>query len=60
MQMLIIPNVLSDAINTKLDAAILKCPEAGKDRDKLYQQLLEYFDEYGIIPDFELEKKAVT
>lgn len=52
----VIPNTLSHTINAKLDAAIAKVPEAAKSREVLYQQLLEYFDEHGIIPDFELHK----
>ena len=52
--MVIVPNVLSDAINKKLDAAFEKVPEAAKDRDVLYHKLLEYFDEYGVVPDFDV------
>ncbi len=52
--LVIVPNSLSDAINKKLDAAIAKCPDAEKDRDTLYQQLLTYFDEHGVVPDFTL------
>jgi len=59
MRMIIVPNVLRDTINTKLDAAFKKVPDAEKDRDILYHQLLDYFDEYGKLPDFELQKKAV-
>ena len=53
----IIPNVLRDKINEKLDAAFASCPEAEKDRDIFYHKLLVYFDEYGEIPEFELTKK---
>jgi hypothetical protein len=58
--MVIVPNDLRDTINAKLDAAFLKCPDAEKDRDVLYQQLLDYFDDMGVIPDFELGKKDKT
>ena len=54
----IIPNELRNAINKKLDAAIKEVPEAEKDRGELYHQLLCYFDEHGIIPDFKLIKKS--
>ena len=57
MPIVIVPNVLADAINKRLDDAFLLCPEAVKDRDHLYHQLLEYFDEHGIIPEFEIKKK---
>ena len=53
----VVPISLSNAINTKLDEAFIGCPEAEKERDILYSQLLEYFDVHGIIPDFELRKK---
>ena len=59
MRMIIEPNALKDAIHAKLDAAFKKVPDAEKDRDILYHQLLDYFDEYGILPDFELQNKAV-
>ena len=50
----VVPNVLRDAINAKLDAAIAKCPDAAKERGELYRQLLCYFNEYGVVPDFEI------
>jgi hypothetical protein len=53
----IIPNVLRDKINEKLDEAFLTCPEAEKERESLYRRLLEYFDEYGVIPTFTLTQK---
>lgn len=58
-RLLIVPNSLRDAIHTKLDAAIGALPEpdrpiAEKDREFLYGQLLDAFDKYGLIPDFDL------
>lgn len=58
MRTVIVPNYVSDAINAKLDAAFTKVPDAAKDRDELYQQLLGYFDEHGTVPDFELQKRS--
>ena len=55
-KMVIVPNSLRDAINAKLDTAIAACPDAAKDRDALYSQLLDYFDEHGEVPDFHLTK----
>lgn len=52
----IVPNCLRDAINAKLDKAIEACPEAAKDREQLYDRLLAYFDEYGVVPDFTIQK----
>jgi hypothetical protein len=40
MKYCIVPNELRDAINAKLDTAIAACPDAAKDRDDLYNQLL--------------------
>jgi len=55
-KMVIVPNSLRDAINAKLDAALASCPDAVKDRDALYSQLLDYFDEHGEVPDFTLDR----
>lgn len=57
MRLVIVHNHLRDAINAKLDAAFAVCPDAAKDRDVLYERLLEYFDEHGVIPDFSLKKQ---
>ena len=60
MQLVIVPDSLRNAINAKLDAAIAEVPDAAKDRDALYQMLLEYFDEHGVIPDFQLQKREAA
>ena len=57
--MTIVPNVLSEAINKRLDAAFAEVPEARKDRDVFYHQLLDYFNEYGVVPEFDLVHNAV-
>ena len=57
MSIAIVPNVLSDAINRKLDEAFKACPDAEKERESLFGKLLAYFDEYGELPDFTLTKK---
>jgi hypothetical protein len=56
--LVIVPNSLRDAINAKLDAAIAQAPDAEKDRDVLYGQLLAYFNEHGVVPDFSLVKNS--
>jgi hypothetical protein len=56
----VVPNELRDAINAKLDVAIVACPGAAKDRDELYGYLLGYFNEHGVIPDFSLQKKDLV
>ncbi len=52
----VVPNALRDAINDVLDRAIAECPGAATERDALYEQLLAYFDEHGVIPDFTIER----
>jgi len=54
----IVPNELSNAIYAKIDAAIADCPDASKDREAFFQQLLDYYNDNGVIPDFSLVKKA--
>jgi len=53
----VVPQSLADAVNARLDAEIAKWPDAAKDRDALYEQLIWYFSKYGSIPDFTLEPK---
>lgn len=60
MRTVIVPNFVSDAINAKLDAAFAKVPDAAKDREALYQHLLAYFGEHGVVPDFELQKREAA
>ena len=55
----IVPDDLREAIEARLDEAIASCPDAAADRDELYRQLLSYFHEHGVIPNFSLEKKAL-
>lgn len=52
--MLVVPNYLRDELNRRLDAEFEKCPDAAKDREHLYGQLLAYVNEHGVIPDFSL------
>ena len=53
----IAPNVLRDAINARLDDVLRDAPaEAIAERDALYQQVLTYYDEHGIIPEFSVVK----
>jgi len=57
MTIVIVPNYVRDAINKKLNTAIAAHPEAEKDREVLYSQLLDYFFEHDEIPDFQLQLK---
>ncbi|MBT9170263.1 MAG: hypothetical protein DDT18_00602 [Actinobacteria bacterium] len=54
----IVQNALRDVINTKLNDAFTKVPEAEKYRKVFFQELLEYYDDYGVIPDFEIQKMS--
>ena len=55
--MVIVPNVLSAAINRALDLAIAECSDAAPNRELFYDRLLAYFNEYGEIPEFSLAKR---
>ena len=54
---LIVPDSLREAIDAKLDAAIALVPDAAKDREHLYYELLSFFDKHGFLPDFTIGKK---
>lgn len=54
----VIPNYISDEIDRKLEAVIVKHPGAEKDRAELRSQLVAYFDEHGVVPEFDLCKSA--
>ncbi len=54
-RIVVIYDELNNAINNALDKAIEKCPGAEKERENLYQQLLMYFDEHGVLPDFSIK-----
>jgi hypothetical protein len=56
--MLLVPNYLADELNKRLDAEIEKHPDAAKDREHLYGQLLAYVNENGVIPDFSLARQS--
>ena len=58
---LIVPNVLRDAIGEKLLDAMRPYPEASEsDWIHLYDELLFYYDKHGELPEFEVEKKKAT
>lgn len=58
MKLVVVPDSLAAAINARLDVALAACPDAQKDRDALYNQLLSYFDEHGVVPEFTLQKQS--
>ena len=54
----IVPDYISDEIDRRLDEAIAKHPDAGKDRAILRSQLVAYVNEHGRVPDFNLAPKG--
>lgn len=60
MSFVIVPNSISDAIYAKVDAAIANAPDAAPDREYFYSVLLNYFNDHGEIPDFELKAKILS
>ena len=60
MRLVIVPNHVRDEINRRLDIEIANSPDAEKDREALYLELLNFFDEHGAIPDFSLVKSEAA
>lgn len=50
----IVTNALRDDIHRRIDAALAGRPCSADERESIYQQLLAYFDEHGVLPDFSL------
>ena len=50
----IVPNYVSEAIYKKVDVQLEKNPHLKEQREKIYNDILNYFNEHGKIPDFEL------
>jgi len=58
-RLVIVPNDLRDKIHTAIDEALGGRPCSNEDREILYGQLLDYFDEHGCIPDFDLKEQTL-
>lgn len=62
MNLVIVPNYVSEAIHEKMAAAFLLRPEpywpSSDSWNGLYQQLLSYFDDHGVIPEFSVTKRG--
>jgi len=56
--LVIVPDTLRDNITKALDAEIAKWPDAEKDREMLYQQLVTFFSVHGYLPEFSLEPRS--
>ena len=55
MSIVIVPDYLRDAINRKIDTAFKEITEA--EHDLLYRTMLEYFNEYGKVPEINVTWK---
>lgn len=53
----IVPNNLRDALYTKIDEQLVSHPGLIEQREEIYKDLLTYFDEHGVIPNFSLQEK---
>lgn len=54
----VVPNELHDAINRKLDVALVGHETISPtERADLYQVILEYYDEHGELPEFAVIKR---
>lgn len=58
MRIVVVPDTLHAEINRALDAALSKAPGAEPDRELFYEQLLAFFDEHGVLPEFSLVRDA--
>ncbi len=54
----IVPDALHDKVAAALDTEIAKWPDAEKDREVLYGQLISFFHAHGYIPEFSLEPRG--
>lgn len=57
MTLVVVPNYVRDAINSKLDAAYIETPSAAGDREHHFAVLLDYFNEHGKLPTFSLKMR---
>ena len=60
--LVVVPDTLRHRIERALDAAVSDLPKVAQPeaicaRPALYQQLLEYFNKHGVIPEFSISKR---
>ena len=53
-RMVIVPNALRDEIYRAVDAALERAPQFQPEREAIYRDILAYYDEHGVVPDFDL------
>lgn len=54
----IVPNELRDAIYEQIDAQIKENHELTPGREEIYGQILEYYNQHGVIPKFKIIKEG--
>jgi hypothetical protein len=57
MTTVIVLNELRDAINEKIDKALVEAPQFAEQRESIFSDLLNYYDQHGVVPDFSLAPK---
>lgn len=60
MRVVAVPNELCEYIHSKINEQLAGRSITSADRDILYGQLLEYFDQHGKVPEFTIERKDRT
>ena len=58
MTIVAVPNYILEQIESRLDEALAKFPEAQSHREEFRQRLLEHVNEHGVIPEFQLAKRT--
>ena len=56
MNIVIVPNDLRDSIYKIVDKELERCPQFILERENIYKDILNYYNENGTIPDFELKE----
>ena len=55
-----VPNYLANEIYARIDAQLELCPEVKPHRQDIFRDLVGYFDEHGVIPEFTLAPGKVA
>jgi hypothetical protein len=56
MRVVIVPNGVSDSIYSKIDEKFRGITITAEERKAHFDTLLDFFDKYGFVPDFEIKK----
>ena len=55
--LVIVPNELRDFIFRKIDLELENSPSLKPHRDKIYLDILSYYNEHGVIPGFKISTR---